>query len=408
MTLTMPTATAEGTQLTVTPFRPDAAIGTMGLPTLLQLVPSPKTEEDQRALKYASGAVRRHAESRALVQRMLRASQKGRNVTPYAVYLAAGLNGEYGAGWSTPPITLWLDGEPGAVGEELVPGTGVRTVTVLPGACVIAVDGETQLTAWHELYDNPERFGVTYEKLSAVRVPFELYFGLTAEDARQIFYDRNVEGVAVDKNLAMSMDQRDLGTHLARRIADTVRVEHDGKIVPFTKLVQARKRQLTKSDPAVVTLSALRVLVITALYGRAGIGLSSATVHAEDLPDGVAAEDAEAMLVPLLSGLISHLYPHFEARTAVSAPAVLAGLGVTAHQVTDWAETGQRLSESGLYALLEPVRWEREAYYWDSIAATANARGALNFGGGVKDSGGKVADALLHPDTEHGRKVRGR
>ncbi|WP_211280209.1 hypothetical protein [Streptomyces lushanensis] len=42
-----------------------------------------------------------------------------------------------------------------------------------------------------------------------------------------------------------------------------------------------RKRQLTKTDPETVTLSALRVLVITALHGRGGLGLSSATAHEE-------------------------------------------------------------------------------------------------------------------------------
>ncbi|MDP1142802.1 hypothetical protein, partial [Klebsiella pneumoniae] len=77
--------------------------------------------------------------------------------------------------------------------------------------------------------------------------------------------------------------------------------EHDGKVVPLTKLVQNRKRQLTKADPEVVTLSALRVLVITALHGRAGLNLSSSTVHDADLPDGVDAEQVERELVPLLS-----------------------------------------------------------------------------------------------------------
>ena len=87
-------------------------------------------------------------------------------------------------------------------------------------------------------------------------MPFELYFGLSVEDAWQIFYGRNVEGVPVAKNLAMSMDQRDIGTQLAHRVAEAVKVEHEGKIVPFSKLVQARKRQLTKRDPELVTLSA--------------------------------------------------------------------------------------------------------------------------------------------------------
>jgi hypothetical protein len=38
--------------------------------------------------------------------------------------------------------------------------------------------------------------------------------------------------------------------------------------------------------------------------------------------------------------------------------------------------------------LLADIRWEREARYWDGIAASANASGVLNFGGGAKDSGG--------------------
>ncbi|MFD0162570.1 hypothetical protein ACFVJH_00160 [Streptomyces decoyicus] len=103
MTITMPTTTVEGIQLTVTPFRPDAVIGTMGLPTLLQLVPSPRTEEDTRALKYASGTLRRHAEVRALVQRMLKSTQKGRNVTSYAAYIASGVNGETARAGPLPP-----------------------------------------------------------------------------------------------------------------------------------------------------------------------------------------------------------------------------------------------------------------------------------------------------------------
>ncbi|MGX1853034.1 hypothetical protein [Streptomyces sp. NPDC055299] len=110
MTIVMPTTTVEGIRLTATPFRPDAVIGTMGLLTLLQLVPSPGGEEDKRALKCTSGAVRQHAEVRGLVQRMLKASQKGRNVPAYASYIATGVEVRRGAAWPTPPITLWLGG----------------------------------------------------------------------------------------------------------------------------------------------------------------------------------------------------------------------------------------------------------------------------------------------------------
>lgn len=408
MSLTMPTASVEGIPLTVTPFRANAAVGTIGLPTLMQLVPSPKLEEDRRAMRYSPGATRRHAEIRALVQRALRATQKGRNVAGYARYIAAGINGDHGSAWSTPPITLWLAGEPGAVSDELVPGSGIRRITLLAGSPVVAIDGETQVTALHELYDDPERFGLTDTTLHSVRLPFELYWGLTVDDARQIFYDRNVEGVPVAKNLAMSMDQRDLGTQLAHRLAAAVKVEHEGRYVPFATFVQARKRQLAKSDPELITLSALRVLVITTIFGRQGLGHSSDTLRPADLPRGVTAEQVERRLIPLLSGVLTRLFPQLAARSAVSAPAVLAGVGIATHQATGWATTGLPLTETDLLDLLDDVRWERDARYWDGIAASANAAGTLNFGGGAKDSGGRVADALLYPDTESGRKIRGR
>ncbi|GLY24451.1 DNA sulfur modification protein DndB [Micromonospora sp. NBRC 101691] len=407
MSITMPTAAVEGIQLTVIPFRSDAVIGTIGLPALLQLVPSPKREEDRRAMKIASGAVRRHAEIRSLVQRTLKQTQKGRNVADYARYIASGVNGEFGSGWSTPPITLWLADEPGAVSGELVPGSGICRITLLAGSPVVAIDGETQVTALHELYDDPESFGITYQKLNAVRLPFELYWGLGVEDARQIFYDRNVEGVPVAKNLAMSMDQRDFGTQLAHRIAEAVKVEHEGKIVPLGRLVQSRKRQLTRTDPELITLSALRVLVVTTIFGRTGLAQSSATVRDTDMPADTTAEQVERRVVPLLSNLLDQLYPQLAARSAVAAPAVLAGIGIAAHQATGWATSGRRLTEADLFDLIAAVRWEREARYWDGVAASANASGVLNFGGGAKDSGGRVADAILYPDTETGRKIRG-
>ncbi|MFF7837468.1 DNA sulfur modification protein DndB [Streptomyces ossamyceticus] len=407
MRLTMPTAAVEGTQLTVMPFREDAVIGTMSVPALVQLVPSPRAEEDARKLKAASGLVRRHAELRATVQRTLKSSQKGKNVGPYAEYIADGLKGELGSAWSTPPVTLWHAGPLAAISDELVPGSGLRTLTIAPGTMVIAIDGETQATAWHDLYDDPEAYGLTYGELAQVRVPFELYVDLAPADARQIFYDRNVQGVAVAKNLAMSMDQRDFGTRLAHRVADSVKVEVDGRRVPFAQLVNASKRQVSRGDREVITLSALRALVVTAVYGRSGLSRTAETVHEDELPAGTRPEQVEAVAVPLLARLISEHFPHLAARSALTAPAVLAGVGIAVHHAMPWSDPASALSAEGLERLLSDIRWEREAAYWDGIAAKAGASGRLNFSGGVKDSGGRVADAILYPATETGRRIRG-
>ncbi|WP_165966989.1 hypothetical protein [Actinomadura sp. 7K507] len=53
---------------------------------------------------------------------MLKSTQKGKNVGHCVRYIGTGIKEEFGSGRSTPPITLWQAGEPGAVSEGLVPG----------------------------------------------------------------------------------------------------------------------------------------------------------------------------------------------------------------------------------------------------------------------------------------------
>jgi hypothetical protein len=65
------------------------------------------------------------------------------------------------------------------------------------------------------------------------------------------------------------------------------------------------------------------------------------------------------------------------------------------------------MTVEGLLSLLADVRWEREARYWENVAARSGASGSLNFGGGAKDAGGRVADALLSPASSLGRQIRG-
>ncbi|MFF8953439.1 hypothetical protein ACF09I_32230 [Streptomyces sp. NPDC014940] len=407
MRLTMPSGTPEGIPLTVMPFREDAVIGTMSLATLVRLVPSPRQEEDPRALKVASGHDRRHAELRSTVQRTLK-SQKGKNIPDYAEYIAAGILGKHGSAWSTPPITLWHAGEITAMSDELVPDSGLRTLTVAPDAMVIAIDGETQTTAWHDIYQDPEFFGLSYTELGRrVRIPFELYLGISPADARQIFYDRNVKGIDVAKNLAMSMDQRDLATRLAYVVGEKLEVESDGRRMPFGKLVNAGKRQLTRTDKEVVTLSALRALIVTTALGTKGVQYSAANVHEGHLPPHTDADEVEAVVVRLVSRLIGDRFPDFARRSAITAPAVMAGLGVLLHRATPWCDPSKAMSYETVEHLLTDVRWEREPAYWDGVCASVGASGRLNFSGGVKDSAGRVAGAFLDPHSELGRKIRG-
>lgn len=112
-------------------------------------------------------------------------------------------------------------------------------------------------------------------------------------------------------------------------------------------------------------------------------------------------------VVPLLARLLSDHFPHFASRSAITAPAVLAGLGIAVHQTTPWADPMNALGAEDLYRLLADNQWDRQPRYWDGVAAKASATGRLNFGGGVRDSGGRVADVILYPGTEAGRRIRG-
>lgn len=72
-----------------------------------------------------------------------------------------------------------------------------------------------------------------------------------------------------------------------------------------------------------------------------------------------------------------------------------------------WSTGADRLTSYRLGQLLDTVQWDRKAAYWDGIAGKATAASGISFAGGVKGSGGRVADAILFPDNENGRKIRG-
>lgn len=399
--------------------RPGVAVTTVELFSLVQTVPDPRKEEGKKNLAQAGALLKAHAEIRLLVQRTL-AGAKGKNANEYADYIAAGLRGDLLNGWSTPPVTIWIpsqaDGKPTATATEVAEaaGSGLYEVFIPVGAHEVPIDGETQCTALHQIVADPESYGLTIEQLRNVRVPVELYWDLSVEQARQVFHDRNVKGITVDKNLAMSMDQRDLGTQLAHKIADRVKIPTADGIVPLASLVQSQRRQLAASDDKLITLSGLRALVTTTLLGRAGIAKTSATVTESTLnTETVSAEEQKERVVSLLSEVLTKLAPELAKGpkgTALNAPAILTGLGVAVHHATEWADSDQITAEA-LMGMVTSVKWDRSAQYWDGVGGKALVNEGqvtgVSFAGGAKDSGGRVAEAILYPSTELGRKIRG-
>lgn len=389
----------QGIPLSLWPVREHVAIGVMPLSLLIMLVPNPEMAENP-AMAKLDPTVKEHADMRKQVQRVIKGSGKASNIPAYADYIAAGLRKDYGDGWSTPPVVLWTPRR-----------LDVHQTTELAEAVVpfdtkfTAIDAETQVAALHRIYANPAEYDLT-EDVRNIRIAFELYWGLPTLDARQIFHDRNLYGVQVPKALALSMDKRDIATQIAEKVITTTSVEVNGKTEPLSKFVNRAKRQLGTKDPEWVTLSSVRSLAVTTLFGPRGIERTSGVIDPKKLPAGYEEDELIREAVDMLKSLFRTFTDEFAARSAITAPAVLAGLGAVANCAMSWSE--EKVNREDVIELISDVRWEREAEYWQGVAAKPTAGGKLSFAGGVKDSAYRVHDALLERNSENGRKIRGR
>jgi hypothetical protein len=397
----------QGIPIQVMKFRPNAALGVTSWGVLTSILPDPQVEETQAMMRYQQRAMREHAELRNSVQRLLKGTAKGRNVGPYAAYIAAGLRGDLGNAWSTPPLCLWSS-RPLKFTDE---ANGLASLPL--GYTIVAIDAETQVASIHQIMNHPEDYDLGDVDLAETPVAFELYWDIEESDARQIFHDRNLRGVAVPKPLALAMDQRDLGTILTNRAVAIAEVEIkvDGQLknMAFKPYVNSRKRQLAKNDQEWITLSAMRAMSITTLLGKSGIEHTSGVLEDSDLPAGVTRDDALNEVPTLMAVIIREFGAQFAARSAITAPAVLGGIGALAHRATSWSTEKPQLTREQVIDVLAVVHWDREAKYWEGVAAKPTARSdGLSFAGGVKDSSYRVYEALANADSDLGRRIRGR
>lgn len=399
----------KGQPVRVMPIGANLSFAVMAWGRLAKIVPDPRRAEDPKALQYASAADREQAEIRNEVQRMIHRTKKAENAFAYARYIANGLRGIYGTGWTTPPFALWVPEElehvaaRGPFGEDFIAYLPYDVNGVL-------VDAETQHLAHVILAESPETYGVTAKEITGRMVGIEIYHGIELAEARQIFHDRNLLGVIPNKTVALNSDSRDVATGIAASIMESVIVQHPKTRldVPLRTLVSVNKRQLGVKDDEWMTLSTLRSFVITALFGRAGIELTSSAVTPDKLPAEIDEDEARMQITEVANKLFSTFSKQFSDRggSVIAAPAVLAALGAVTHKSMSWS-TGPRRSVADLLELLAYVRWERDPALWDGIAGKVTSTGALSVAGGVKDNGSKTATALEDSNSQAYHKIRG-
>jgi hypothetical protein len=186
-----------------------------------------------------------------LIQRAL-TGNKAKNVTPYSNYIELVVEGGVGV---LPPMHLWCQ-DPLSIVQQ-----GTSTYALIPnGEHLLAIDGETQLTAHYQLDEN-----ATTPEIRKAHRDFPLgcivHHGLAVSTARQYFHDLNVLAVRHNTSLGLSMDTKD----------PVMKVVGDIEIPALQGRVEKQARQLKKHSAKIVTLQSLRQMVVNVAKGISGV-----------------------------------------------------------------------------------------------------------------------------------------
>jgi DNA sulfur modification protein DndB len=321
----------------------------------------------------------------ALVQRVL-AGQKKRNVPAYANYIEGVVTGRRPG--VLPSIHLMSTEH-----LETVQGPDGQAYLLIPnGSHLLPIDGETQMTAHYQVHRtiSPE----VRKRHATFPLKAVIHHGITVEDGRQYFHDLNVYAIRVNVGVGLGMDTVD---PLMRVVAA---VERD---VPFfTGRVDKQARQLPKKSASVVTLGALRQMVINVAKGISGIQYGSRPFETADLD----LDDLTAVATDWIGAYVALFAAEVadrERSLAGSAP-VLAAVGAIGHQLLE-AEPARRqdLMRARLSSL-ESVRWSK-GEQWSGIAGKYTSHGAFAIGG-TKEVAYAIFNALTDTNGVAYARVR--
>ena len=217
---------------------------------------------------FDSEEIEEERDIHSLIQRAL-TGNKGKNVSPYRQYIEGVVLGETGV---LPPIHLWSETE-----LDVVRHGASHYVVVPNGEHLLAIDGETQLTAHWQLDQM-----ATPENRKAHRefpLAFILHHGITRSTARQYFHDLNVLAVRPNTSLGLSMDTKD---PVMKVVGDL-----ETRIPALFGQVEKQPRQLKKNSSKIATLQSLRQMVINVDKGISGVqyGARPAPIEEDKIDD---------------------------------------------------------------------------------------------------------------------------
>lgn len=373
-----------GTSISDTEFQ---GVMTHGL--FKKLVPDPRRLEGAQA-KY-NPELADVADLRKQVNRLITGAKK-KNVEPYARYLIR--QAQTGEGF-TPQIVLWSEDQ---LQVETDPSYGLGWILVPHEMQFIALDGDTQATARY-FADAMDR-GLLDRQL----VKIVILHGVDMMQAQDVFAVCNTEGTKVTTSMAISLNNKDPATLLTKTVEQGV--------PGLTGRVNRQKRQLSKHDDDIVTMSALRGAVVCFVEGIGGIQNQTRAVEIPATEMEILEGAARIWFREVTEAMGRDLHPSHREESFASAPAVWAAIGAIGHDVLKKV-AGKELDQSFTTDALEhafaaaanrlgKVDWSR-GEHWTSVGAKRSMSGAITLGG-PKETGSLIYKALsdgqlteLHP-----------
>jgi len=344
------------------------------------VVPDPRRLEGSRAKHHTDLAG--VASLRSRVQRLVTGAKR-KNVDPYARYIVE--MKRTGEGF-TPQIVLWT---PQALRVETDPQTGVSWALIPHSLKFIALDGDTQTTARN--YAEELRGPIFDDDIIKITIKH----GAREDEAQQIFADANSKGVKVPVSMAIGFDTRDDATLIAK---DTER-----RVPALTGRVNRQKRQLSKTDSDLLTISALRGGTVCFIQGIGGVQNQTDGVAVPDDVEDLIRDATVLWFGEVVRILNDALQPEQRADTFASAPAVWAAIGAIGHDILvslagedlQGEINSDQMEEAfcaGADQYLGRVDWQRSDR-WLSVGAKRSSSGAITLGG-PKETGSLVFKGL--------------
>ncbi|MGL6234438.1 MAG: DNA sulfur modification protein DndB [Segniliparus sp.] len=333
---------------------------------------------------FDSDELERERTIHELIQRAL-VGNKAKNVPSYRQYIESVALGGVGI---LPPIHLWSED-----GLRPVLHDGIHYLLVPNGEHLLAIDGETQLAAHWELGEHP----ATPEIRKAHRdfpLACVIHHGVPVITARQYFHDLNVLAVRPNTSLGLSMDAKDPVMQVVSDVEAAVKVLQHG--------VEKQARQLKKNDHKIVTLQALRQMVVNIAKGISGVqyGARPAPIDEAVIPDlkEVSIKWIERYFNEFLSEIT------YREKYLAGTGSVLASVGAMGEILLRQSPDERAETQDRLITMLREVNWEK-GEHWIGIAGNFTPTGVFSVKG-TKEVAYAVYNALTDPENSSYRRVR--